>query len=148
MRKSPAPGTMGCIILLRTENVNVCISCLKRTFWGCSSVLIISSIYAYTWSSTLRTRRMLDTASEYFRHCWKVSILSSGNSHNATCEQHSITNSSLDGLRALGDSFPPVPVLSAAHQIRQPTHKELFHPAASSYPINVTGTVRKYSIVA
>ena len=90
---------------------------------------------------------MLDTASEYFRHSWKMPILSSGNSHNATCEQRSITNTSLNGLRALRDSFSPVPTLSAPHQIRQPTHKELLHPAASSYPINVTGTVREYAIV-
>lgn len=91
---------------------------------------------------------MLDTASERFRHCQKMTILSSGNSHNATYEQHYITNTTLDGLQALRDSLPTVPVLSAPHQIRQPTHKELLHPAASSYPLKVTGTVREYSIVA
>lgn len=146
--KSAAPGTMWFIILLRIENVNIHISCLKQTFWDCHSVLTISFIYVHAWNFILRMLGMLDTASEYFRHCRKMSILSSGNFCNATSEQHYINNTSLDSLWALRASFPSVPLLSTPHQIRQATHKELFHPAASSYPLNVRGTVREYSIVA
>lgn len=61
---------VGCILLLRVENVNTCILCLKLL--GATTQLLIILFLCFCASHlTMRIPKRLDTASEYFSHCRK-----------------------------------------------------------------------------
>ena len=118
---------VGCILLLRMENVNTCI--LHHKLSGATTQLLIISLLCFCASHlTMRIPKRLDPASEYVSHCRKRTT-----SHLAISIMlpRAAPGSSQQSARLWARSSSSCPLLlrlPPRHQPRQPTHQERFQP--------------------